>query len=57
MKEDVRLEDEVELRLADHELLLSFVNDSGKQRFLEWWCDRGEEDFEKYYGEFKEWLR
>lgn len=56
MKEDVTLEDEVEVILPDHKLLLSFVNDSGKQRFLEWWCDEGEESFENYCINFKGWL-
>ena len=36
------------LRLGDHEILLSFMNDGGAYAFEEWWLKRGQELYENY---------
>lgn len=48
MIEDVTLEKEKEIHLSSHEILLSFVNDSGAEKFEEWWFNNGIESFNKY---------
>lgn len=48
MKENLTLEEQTTLRLPEHELLLSFVNDSGKEKFIDWWYEEGEGVFNNY---------
>uniref|UniRef100_A0AB39AJN9 Uncharacterized protein n=1 Tax=Vibrio phage P018-4 TaxID=3229728 RepID=A0AB39AJN9_9CAUD len=48
MIEDLDIETETTLRLPEHELLLSFVNDSGAEKFQDWWHESGKESFEDY---------
>jgi len=38
------------VRFADHEVHLSFVNDSDAEQFEDWWAERG-------FTEFCEWAR
>lgn len=40
--------------LADHEIFLSFRNDSDAYAFHEWWNDKGSIDFQKYVDEHKD---
>jgi hypothetical protein len=48
MIEDVSLDRETTLHLAEHEILLSFVNDSGAEKFDSWWFTQGRKLFDKY---------
>lgn len=50
MIEDVELIETTtrEHYLAEHELLLSFNNDSGAEKFVDWWYYEGKEIFEDY---------
>ena len=48
MIEEVSLENEVQLGLPAHEILLSFNNDSGAEKFEEWWFIHGQNQFDKY---------
>jgi hypothetical protein len=36
------------LRLYEHEVLFSFVNDGGAAAFNEWWGVEGKKSFQKY---------
>jgi len=36
------------LHLPEHELLLSFQNDAGSEKFQNWWFETGKESFEDY---------
>ena len=48
MLEDVCLEREKTIRLPEHEIILSFVNDSGAVKFEDWWFQTGKEAFDDY---------
>lgn len=54
MIEDVDLNKETTLRLAEHEILMSFNNDSGAYRFDEWWFQEGKDMFDKWCEEYSE---
>lgn len=41
------INDEFTVHLADHEVLLSFVNDEDAYRFRDWWYEDGHILFEK----------
>ncbi len=53
--EPLEIIDHLKVRLPEHELLLSFENDSGSEKFLNWWWNVGKELFDKYCeeGEFE----
>ncbi len=46
--EEVTILDHIQKRLPEHELLLSFQNNSGSEKFLNWWWESGKELFDKY---------
>lgn len=45
------------LRLHEHEILLSFINDGGACAFDEWWGVEGKKRFQKYCEDNLETLR
>lgn len=45
---EVSIKSERTVHLADHELLLCFANDSGTEKFQDWWHTEGKESFDKY---------
>lgn len=45
---EVSLERDTVVRLADHEILLSFTNDIGAVAFDRWWHEIGHAQFEKW---------
>lgn len=47
-KNNIKLERELTVRLPEHQLGLSFNNDSDTEVFEEWWSDIGKELFEDY---------
>lgn len=53
MIEEVTLQDDTTIRFAEHELLLSFNNDSGKEKFEDWWFTEGESLFNNYCKEYR----
>lgn len=48
MIEELSIGTQTTLHLPEHELLLSFVNDSGVEKFQNWWFESGKESFEDY---------
>lgn len=50
-KEPVTMENEKIIHLADHEILLSFENDSGAERFFDWWYMEGLKAFDSFCDE------
>lgn len=49
--EPVELKRETTLRMAEHEILLAFNNDSGAELFDEWWSTEGEQTFDRFVEE------
>jgi hypothetical protein len=47
-KSDVTLPDTITRDLQDHEVLLSFNNDTQSEAFLDWWRDEGLHSFKKF---------
>lgn len=59
MFERVSLKDTREIHFAEHEILLSFYDDTGAIAFHEWWYEEGAEIFGKWIiegDEFREAL-
>lgn len=50
--EEPEITTEITVRTAEHELLLSFVNDIDAEYFLYWWGEKGFKDF-KFWAEKK----
>jgi hypothetical protein len=48
MKAKVNLLNDKLIHFAEHEILLSFHNDSGAEAFYEWWQAGGEAEFAKW---------
>lgn len=47
------------IEMADHEVLLSFYDDSGAEAFDIWWEEEGKASFRKWMEnreEFKDWV-
>lgn len=49
----VTINDELTHHTAEHEVLLSFTDDSGAYTFRDWWEESGRADWEKYNEEFE----
>lgn len=52
-KEDLTLNSEKVIHLAEHEILLSFNNDSGAVKFHDWWYEQGSAAFDKFCEEYE----
>ena len=48
MHEDVKLKDEKTIKLAGHEILLAFNNDSGAELFRDFWDNGGQDLFDDF---------
>ena len=48
MSEDYTFERDFHRDIHEHEVFISFNNDSGAEAFMEWWWDKGEKAFNKW---------
>lgn len=48
MIEELDIETSATLRLPDNEIVLCFQNDSGAEKFKDWWSLSGKEAFDDY---------
>lgn len=46
----VEIENERIVHMADHEILLSFLDDSGAVAFRDWWDEKGLRQFSEWLG-------